>query len=57
MRLPPIEPAAFVHYLTACKIAGVPVADTRVADLRALIVRLASLSIPDAVKLLRGRIL
>lgn len=49
----PIEPRDLAHYLTACKVAGVPVAETCVPDLRMLITRCAVLSIPDAVRLLR----
>jgi hypothetical protein len=53
MDIPPLDPAALSHYLAACKVARVPVADTSVADLHALIARVSRLSIPDAAKLLR----
>jgi len=49
----PIPPKDIVHYLVACKIAGLPVAIISADDLRALIARCATLSIPDAVCLLR----
>jgi hypothetical protein len=49
----PIEPKALAHYLAACHIAGVSVAKTSIHDLRALIERCGTLSIPDVVRLLR----
>jgi hypothetical protein len=55
----PIDPHAFVHYLAACKVAGVaapaitPLSPT---SLRDLIARCAAMSIPDAVRLLRKEI-
>ena len=49
----PLEPHHVMHYLAACKVAGVPVAQTSVPDLRDLIDRISRLSIPDAAKLLR----
>ncbi len=49
----PIDPRAMAHYLTACKVAGVPVAQLDVPDLRALIERCSRLSIPEAARVLR----
>lgn len=46
-----------VHYLAACAVARVPSAresPAETAEMRALIARLARLSIPDAVALLRA---
>jgi hypothetical protein len=51
----PIDPGAMVHYLAACKVAGVPVAQLDVLDLRALIDQCSRLSIPDAARVLRAR--
>jgi hypothetical protein len=51
----PIDPGSMVHYLAACKIAGVPVAQIDVPDLRALIDRCAQMSIPDAARMLRAK--
>lgn len=50
----PIDPRAMAHYVAACKIAGVPVAQLDVLDLRALIDRCSRLSIPDAARILRA---
>jgi hypothetical protein len=50
----PIDPRTLAHYLTACKVAGVPVAQLDVPDLCALIDRCSRLSIPDAARLLRA---
>jgi hypothetical protein len=49
----PIEPKDVAHYIAACRVAGVPVAVTSEPDLRALIERCSTLSIPDAVRLPR----
>jgi hypothetical protein len=50
----PIDPRTMAHYIAACKIAGVPVAQLDVLDLRSLIERCARLSIPDAARFLRA---
>ncbi len=52
-----LEPSHIAHYLAACRIAGVPIADTRLdpMELRALIEKLSTLAIPDAVRYLRSR--
>ena len=49
----PIDPRDLAHYLTACKVAGVPVAQLDVPDLHGLIDRCSRLSIPDAARMLR----
>lgn len=49
----PIDPHAFVHYVTACQVARVSVTGgLGPSDLRSLIQHLSRLSIPDAVTLL-----
>ena len=53
LELPPIDPHHLMHYLVACKVAGVTEACSNPAEQRALIDRVSRLSIPDAVKLLR----
>ena len=52
----PLEPSHAAHYIAACKIAEVPVADTRLStlELRALIEKLSTMAIPDAARYLRS---
>ncbi len=48
--VPPVDPHALVHFVTACQVAGVAVTGLASQDFRALIEQLSWLSIPDAVR-------
>jgi len=51
-KVKPLQPKDVAHYLAACRVARVPVAGT-FGDLRELIERISTLSIPDAARLLQ----